>query len=279
MRTCVTSILLATLAFTAATAPAATATIAPFSLMPPALTPVLQGGLKVIKSFPAASGLTGWVLQSQEDGEYNVFFTTADGQSVMAGALVSSAGVNLTKQYVDQYVPGPDWSLTWRKLESSAVVVSGTLRNPKSVIYVLMDPNCSYCHLLWKALRPYEAAGLQVRWVPVGILREDSIGKAAALLQGGDTALAQSQMSFDVRAESAAIDPIPLTPELKAKIAANTTLMQESKVSGTPGIFFKDASGAVQRHNGMLYTKDLPALLGMPEQAQTDPELARFKGN
>src|SRR5208282_818581 len=148
---------------------------APAVATPPALNFLLQQGYHVIRSFQAVSGLTGWVIQSA-GGENNVFYSTADGQSLIAGDLLTGEGDNLTDRYLDQYAP-PDLSAIWARFDKAGTIVAGTHSDPKSVIYVIMDPNCIFCHLLWIALKPYEAAGLQVRWVPVGFLHHDSAAK------------------------------------------------------------------------------------------------------
>ncbi|MBR7914641.1 hypothetical protein KDX16_02130 [Burkholderia vietnamiensis] len=56
-------------------------------------------------------------------------------------------------------------------------------------------------HLLWKALQPYENAGLQVRLIPIGFLRNDSTGKAAALLDSKEKSHAASHFGFFQLAE------------------------------------------------------------------------------
>jgi len=257
-------------------APAAAAVpAAPALAVPPALGYPLQHGYHVIRSFKAASGLTGWVIQSA-DGDYSVFYSTADGQSLISGDLLTSAGDNLTDRYVEQYVPAPDLSAFWPRLEQARSIVAGTRSSPKSVIYAIMDPNCIFCHLLWIALKPYETAGLQVRWIPVGFLHEDSAAKAAALLTGGESAFTQLQEHFDEKAESGGIAGIPVTPELKSALDANLALMHDARVEGTPGVFYKSASGRVLRQSGMPGLADLPAITGLPEQPESNPELAQF---
>jgi thiol:disulfide interchange protein DsbG len=244
--------------------------------VPPGLHPVLQAGFKVTRQFVAVSNLTGWVLRAP-DGQYNVFYTTADGQNLIAGALVTGAGENLTQRYVAQYVPKPDLSALWLRFEKASVVVSGTQRAPKAALYVIMDPNCIFCHFLWIALKPYEAAGLQVRWIPVGFLHEDSAGKAAALLKGGEAALTQMQEGFDEATESAGIASVEVTADLGAQLEANLGLMRDAAVRGTPGIFYRDGSGHVQRRDGMPMLSELPHITGLPEQPEVDPKLSRFK--
>jgi thiol:disulfide interchange protein DsbG len=211
------------------------------------------------------------------DGEYVVYYSTADGNSLLTGDLFASSGENLTQRHVAQFVPSADLGAVWAKFGNSSVVVSGAQSNPKSVIYAVMDPNCIFCHLLWVALRPYQAAGLQVRWLPVGFLHEDSAAKAASLLKGGDAVLTRLQERFDKQAESGGVPGIEITPELKAELDANLVLMHEGNVQGTPALLYRDAEGHVQRKQGMPRLAELPGITGLPEQPETDPQLDRFR--
>ena len=274
LRTVVALSLLVLLPLTGIAQPPAPA--GPDADTPPALHPVLQAGFKVTRHFTAVSDLTGWVLRAP-DGQYSVFYSTSDGQNLIAGALVTSSGENLTQRYAAQYVPKPDLTALWLRFEQASVVVSGTQRDARGTLYVIMDPNCIFCHFLWMALKPYEAAGLQVRWIPVGFLHEDSAGKAAALLKGGEAAMTRMQEGFDEATESAGIAAVEVTADLRSQLEANLALMRDAAVRGTPGIFYKDGSGHVQRRDGMPMLSELPQLTGLPEQPEPDPKLSRFK--
>lgn len=242
---------------------------------PPALQVPLHHGFRIIRSFKAVSGLTGWVVQGPDRG-YALVYTTADGQTLFAGDLLNSSGESLSDAYSRQFLPAPDLTALWAKVQKAHIVVTGTQVAPKSTIYVIMDPNCIYCHMLWIALQPYEKVGLQIRWIPVGFLHQDSEAKAAALLKGGAAALAQCQQHFDVSTESGGIAGIAITPDLHAELAANLQLMQDANMQGTPGLFYKDAAGHVIGQDGMPSLSQLPSITGLPPQRETDPQLARF---
>lgn len=259
-----------------AQAPVADTAPATSASAPPALRYPLQHGFHIVRSFKAVSGLTGWVLKDP-DGEYRVLYSTADGRTLIAGALYASNGDLLSEQYSAQYVPQPDLSALWSQLDKAQTISTGATDNPKSQIYVIMDPNCIYCHLLWKALKPYQAAGLQVKWIPVGFLHEDSEDKAVALLRGGSAAFEQSQQTFDEKAESGGIVGIKPTPEERTELEANLQLMKDANIQGTPGIFYKDHAGKVVRKDGMTMMGELPGITGLPAQPETDPELKPFE--
>lgn len=241
--------------------------------------PVKQGGMKIVNKFPAVGNMQGWVLQ--RGGQSSVVFTTPDGKYLFAGALIDENGQNLTEEYTAKYVPKPDYSKLYAQLESSAYFIEGAKGTAvKGTIYAFMDPNCSYCHLAWKALQPYEKAGLQVRWVPVGFLTRDSLPKAAALLESADpgAAMAKHEETFDPQTETGGIQPVDkISPATAKKLQANAKLMSDFAFGGTPAIVYKDKNGKVFVKPGMPRMSDLPEMTGIPEQPQTDPDLARFR--
>ena len=167
----------------------------------------------------------------------------------------------------------PDPGVTWQQLENANYIVSGTRTRPKSVIYAIFDPDCGFCHSLWLALKPYEAAGLQVRWIPVGFLGRDSRLKAAAVLDGGDAEFEQQQWDF----ENGAAIRFSVSDDLKSKLDENRELMRAAQIHGTPGILYRDASGHVRKCSGMPKLRALPAITGLPAEPQTDPRLSGFR--
>jgi thiol:disulfide interchange protein DsbG len=264
--------LLLALAAAAQSPPAEPASAIP----PPAMRFPLEHGFHIVRSFKAISGLTGWVLKDP-DGAYRLLYSTADGRTLITGELYASNGDAISEQYSAQYLPQPDLTPLWAKLDMANSISTGTLVHAKSQIYVIMDPNCIYCHLLWKALKPYQAAGLEVKWLPVGFLHEDSEAKAAALLKGGSDAFEHLQETFDEKTESGGIVGIKPSPEQQAQLEANLQLMKEANIQGTPGIFYKDRAGKVLRKDGMPLMAELVAITGLPAQSETDPELKPFE--
>lgn len=242
---------------------------------PKALDLPLRNGMKVDKQFTVSPNLNGWVLSSATGGQPSIVYTTADGNYLLAGMLIDSTGQNLTQQYADQYLPKPDFA----KLEKSAYVAEGA-KNPKQIVYAFMDPNCIFCHLMWKAVQPYEQEGLQVRWIQVGFLKADSAGKAAALLESKDAEalLKTNETKYDEAHEEGGMTPLAkISPATQAKLAANAQLMQDFGFSGTPAMVYKDKSGKVQVKPGMPRLSSLPDAFGLPAVPNTDPELERFK--
>lgn len=243
---------------------------------PKVIQTAVNQGVKVTKSFPAASGMTGWVLARQ--GQYSIVFTTPDNKTLIAGLMIGESGANLSQEYAGKYIPKPDFSSEYKELEKSTLIVEGS-KAPKSILYAFFDPNCPFCHMTWKALQPYEAVGLQVRWVPVAYLAPSSLPKAIEMLASTNPteAFRANEQHFGKEKNPPAKFSAAGYPEIAKKLEQNAELMRKFGFNGTPGIVWKDKSGKVMVKNGMPKLSELPGMTGLPEQKIDDPELARFR--
>jgi thiol:disulfide interchange protein DsbG len=163
-------------------------------------------------------------------------------------------------------------------LEKADAVAEGAA-SARRTLYVFFDANCWYCHLTWKALQPYEKAGLRVRWVPVAYQKDSSFGRAAAIMQAEDrvAALRENETGYRVESYDGAIAPVAPGEALAAQLGANTRLMQRFGAPGTPAMVWKDAAGKIRVKIGMPRLAQLPAITGLPAQKIDDPELADFR--
>lgn len=236
-----------------------------------------QGMLDVVRSFPAASGLTGWVLS--QDGQHSIAYTTADGKTLLAGMLISEEGKNLSEEYEAQFIPRPDLTALYGALGQSAYIAEGALKNPEKIIYAFTDANCPYCHLLWKALQPYEKEGLQVRWIPVAILGASSMPKAIEVMKAADkpAAFAKLATGYGKPWTAMAQNDEANHPQIAGQIRKNALLMPQFNLAATPGVLWKDAQGKVQVKTGMPRLSELAGITGLPEQTMTDSSLMKYQ--
>lgn len=234
-------------------------------------------GVTVVRTFPAASGLTGWVLH--RDGTYSMAFTTADGKTLITGNLISGKGENLTERYAEKYFPKPERAAWYKQLAQSTYVAEGAVNDPKSVLYVFVKPNCPHCRLLAKALRHYHPVGLQVRWIPVALSGSASMAAAIDMLGATDRLQALRQMLEDTTSNSRAAPPIPKSTQhsLAAKIQGNNALLEKLGAPNAPLIVWRDRAHKVQTASGMPRLSELPKILNLPAQDVDDPELAEFR--
>ena len=247
------------------------------SATPKAIQTAVAHGVKVIKSFPAASSLTGWALT--QDGHASIVYTTPDGKTLLVGELIDENNQSLTQRYASEYLPKPDHAADFVQLERVNAVIEGTLDHPKSVMYAFFDANCPFCHFTCQALQPYEKAGLQVHWIPVAVLGETSLPKALDIMSSSDklAAFRAMQQQYRMGAPLTGGKNLQANPKLAEQIRANADLMQKFGISGTPGIVWKDRSGKIQVKSGMPRLSELPAMTALPEQKIDEPTLQKFR--
>jgi thiol:disulfide interchange protein DsbG len=164
------------------------------------------------------------------------------------------------------------------QLENTGAVIEGP-HETRRILYVFFDPNCFYCHLTWKALQPYEKAGLQVRLVPVAYQQPSSAGRAAAIMRAPDrvAAMRENELRYDRAHFDGGIAPVNVSKDLAAQLDANTKLMHAFGAPGTPLLVWKDSDGRIQVMNAMPRLSELPRITGIEAQPENDPELAHFR--
>lgn len=244
--------------------------------VPPVLNGAVSAGVNVVRQFPAASGLTGWVLS--QGGKHSIVYTTADKKTLIAGVLIDERGQNLSSLHESAQVPQPDLTAAFRQLEKTAYIAEGSARNPKSLIYAFVDANCPYCHYMWQAVQQYEAVGLQVRWIPVATLGPTSMPKAIEVLAATDKVAAFRRMEESHGkpwTPPAGVDEAS-QPAIAAAIRKNGELMNSFGIAGTPGVVWRDKQGKVRIKSGMPRLSELPAMTGLPEQRNSNPALEKF---
>jgi thiol:disulfide interchange protein DsbG len=225
---------------------------------------VLQGiekqGFEVIGEFDAPGGLRGFagVVGGQQPA---AAYVTADGKNVMVGTLFNEKGEDVGAAPLEKLVAKPMSDRIWKRLDGSAWVRDGRADAPR-VVYTFSDANCPYCHRFWEVARPWVDSGkVQLRHVMVGVIREDSPAKAAAILGAPNPSAVFLQNEHDF--SKGGIKPAAtITPALANKLDANQVLMVELGFQGTPGILFHDAQGMVQRVSGMPQGEDMEKVMG-----------------
>lgn len=259
------------------------AAVAPLALATSYPAPVkfmTEHGVKVLRQFPAPSGLTGYIGEVR--GQPFAFYVTADGKSLLIGRLFDAKGRNITAVDLKKYAPKPDLQSAWQKLEKAAWFAEGA-SHPKTIIYEFSDPNCPYCHLFWLANQPYFKAGLQVRHLLVAFLAPSSRTKAAAILMAKDPAAAYAENERKYRmdvpeAEAGGIAPAKRVPDsIAKKLKANAKLMVALGITGTPGVVYRDAKGKVHTISGLPRLSMLPGMYRLPAQPETNPLLKGYE--
>lgn len=162
--------------------------------------------------------------------------------------------------------PQPLSPAAWGMLQQSSWIAEGGA-SPRHVIYLLVDPNCPYCHDLWLRLEPRLKEGTQVRVILLAIISPTSLGKAAAILQSRDPGRAWRENESRWRAvggdvNSGGIAPAAaITPQTQTELDKNQDLITRLPFAGTPALFYRDPSGRGYQINGVPSAAELDAVL------------------
>lgn len=208
-------------------------------------------GGEITKSFPAGSGLTAHVVTISEF-DVRVLYSTDDGQKVLIGDLLSAAGDSLSRKHSQENTPEIDFSQRFDTLLAATAessLITGTRPSTLTVVY---EPNCGFCRQFYQLASP---TGIQVRWIPVGFLSDQSNHAAAALLEGrgqADAVMAAAQTPEGVD-QLAASNP---AESKLADVAANWAALQSLGVNGTPTLIWRDQDGKVTVHRSMVQAEE-----------------------
>lgn len=201
------------------------------------------GQAQVIKVFKTDSpSITGYLVHQQ--GQYTVLYSV--DKYLVAGALISPTGRNLTADYQEQYAPKPDYASVVAELDKDKTVFpEGPATAPS--VYVFADPNCIFCKRFYDDAKPLTTTGkLRVEYVLVSFLRPTSEGRAAAVLKAHEPAAAWSlnENNFDTAQEAGGLPPADAPgPDLATALKAHQDLMEKVGGHGTPTVLFKTADG------------------------------------
>jgi thiol:disulfide interchange protein DsbG len=221
------------------------------------VTGASKGRAKALKVFAGPGGLTGVLVQvgAGQAAQRSIVWANSDGSALLVGNLVSPDGTDLNVGAAVQagVYKAPAETLAATMLPAARAILSKG-RGP--VLTVFMDPNCIFCHMLFKDLEPVMARGaVRVRFVMVGVVKEDSLAKSATILGMPDPlqALTTDEHKFDKAQEEGGIKP-STKPDaaMFAAVAANNRMLSDAGGHGTPMLLYcSKASGQVKQVEGV----------------------------
>lgn len=187
-------------------------------------------------------------------------YVSKDGTAII-GTRVDSKAKALDEAQVEELALKPMGERMWEQLQVSTWIQDGHVGAPK-LVFTFSDPNCPYCNRFWQAARPWVDSGkVQIRHIMVGIIKEDSASKAAAMLQSANPAAALKKNESNY--SKGGIKPAThISDKTRKALGENQILMARSGFTGTPAVVYRDDKGMVQRHNGLPTEAQMTAILG-----------------
>lgn len=227
--------------------------------LPAPIEALEKQGFEIKGEFKAPGELQGYAMQYQ--GQGTTVYLTPDKQHAIMGNLVDAEGKNLSDAEVEKFVYAPMAKEMWQNLEKHRWIAAGDAKAAR-IVYVFADPYCPYCTQFWEQAQPWLKSGkVQLRVLLVGMLRPDSGQKAAAILMSKDPAktLADYENS---KGKLALQKPEKIDPVIGEALKDNLTLMDDLGGNATPSIYYLNAEGRLQQHQGMPDADTLKTIMG-----------------
>ncbi|HAG1882733.1 TPA: thiol:disulfide interchange protein DsbG [Salmonella enterica] len=216
--------------------------------LPAPLVALEKQGLEPKGEFTLKPDFKGYVMEYDNQG--TTVFLSPDKKHAFVGNLVDSEGNNLSTPWIEKYVYAPMARKMWQKLEKSHWIRDGK-DSAAQKVYVFFDPYCPYCTRFWQKARPWVDAGkVQLRLIPVAILRPDSNLKAAAIMMSKDPAKTlhdYESSHWKIRLDK----PDPVPADITAALQANLLLMEKLGSNATPAIYYLSPDGQLQQQLGL----------------------------
>ena len=226
---------------------------------PEVISYIKQQGVTIIDSFETPAGLTGYA--ASVEGQPLSIYLTEDKKYAVIGNLINAQGDDLGQEALYELVSAPQNEKIWQQLDTANWVLDGD-KDAKRIIYTFTDPYCPYCQKLREIADPYIAKGeVQLRHIMVGILQEDSIKKAAAILGADSPEQALQQHIQHVDRTSVDLNEEALTNGTLL-VEENNQLMEQLGFMATPTSIYKDEKGHVRLIEGMPMRDDVSKLFG-----------------
>ena len=128
-------------------------------------------------------------------------------------------------------------------------------------LYAFVDPNCIFCHKLFDYVQSHHAefqkAGVRVVYVPVAILKQSSIAKAAEMAKEGWPALLRDEQKFNGNDEEGGLNGLSGAElaHYAAQVHVNTRWLQQLSTAnhaneGTPFLVWRAGNGRAYYMDG-----------------------------
>lgn len=168
---------------------------------------------------------------------------------------------NVNFMVADAFIPNDQADFLYSIRNTLGSFLTGSTKAPKT-IYVMGEPNCPFCNMLYTETKPFVDAGeLSIHWFLTYFINETSQGKCWAILDGRvpkgahyphtpEGAFNYNEDNFGP-GDNGGIPPIT-NPSFEANTSVNRNeqFLVDFSPFGTPFIIYKNAQGQPAYSNG-----------------------------
>jgi protein-disulfide isomerase len=197
-------------------------------------------------------------------GLYFYFLPPAPTEISLASLTSSStAGKNTEPSNLVQATLKPS-AADYQYVQKTYWIEQGDPTAPQKM-YVVIDPNCIFCHELFNELQPLITdKKVCVRWIIIGAIRPSSPDRAQAIFTAKDplAALIYNESNFKEEIEEGGIPAaLSVSKEAMDNYEKNMRFIIQIQLNMTPIVFFFDAGGNFVRHDGGALPKQFVEMM------------------
>jgi thiol:disulfide interchange protein DsbG len=221
------------------------------------------------QQFKAVDGYTGYVISPKgNSGQKQILYSDSNGNLVI-GTIITKDGQNLSETYNQKYVVAPTAQSAFLDAAKNTTYITEGSDKATHKMYIIFDPNCAYCHLLYKDISQTTLVKdnkLQIRWIPVGFIKQDSSAKSAAILaaKDQDKALSSDELNFDMKLESGGAKPLDNNAQNKKffdMVEKNNQFATSHGFNATPILIYKTTDGDYSYTPGYVNSAQFASML------------------
>jgi len=218
------------------------------------LSQMTNGNAVILNQFNAIGNLEGFVVQNNRNSNQSIVYVDNQGRYLILGTVLSADGHNLSEQNYQQYIAPKASNVAFSYIGNTSWIQQGSNSAPHQ-LYVVFDPNCTFCHRVYVALQPFIAKGdLAVRWIPVAFLKPSSMGKVYAILSSSNPLqmMAQNEANFNEGTEDGGIPPLTNpSARVRQQLQNNMAFLTEAQINATPALLYKTRQGVAKLDIGV----------------------------
>ena len=221
---------------------------------------ITNGSAVILNQFNSIANLEGFVVQQSKGSGQSIIYADNQGRYLVFGTIITADGHNISAQNYQQYIAPKAADVAFNYVGNTTWIQQGS---PTALhqLYIVFDPNCTYCHQLFEALQPLIAKGdVSVRWIPVAFLKPSSNGRVYALLSSADPLqmLKQNEADFNEQTEDGGVPPLSNpSSTVQQQLQNNMAFLTEAQINATPALLYKTKPGTAKLDIGIANSAKL----------------------